>query len=204
MDYVKVEGERFVVRLMYAGMQNMSGRAVYQETGWGNVAVVHRDLFAALQKTVPVLEKHNLYMLIFDAYRLPEAHNMLVQAVPFGLFAPEPKLSAHCHATAVDVCLANENLQPLKYPTPVDDYTPENALTVRLGNIAAFQKDVLKARHDYQGATAEEKANRLFLKKLMEGVGLESLAHEWWHYSLPDGLNQEKYPLISLFSEDFS
>ena len=203
MDYVKIEGERFVVRLMYAGMQNMSGRAVYQETGWGNVAVVHRDLFVALQKTVPILEKHNLYMLIFDAYRLPVAHNMLVQAVPFGLFAPEPKLSAHCHATAVDVCLADENLQPLKYPTPVDNYTPQNAAAVRFGHIAPFERDMLKARHDYQDAAPKEKSNRLFLKKLMEGIGLESLDSEWWHYSLPDGLLEEKYPLISLFSEDF-
>lgn len=33
----------------------------------------------------------------------------------------------------------------------------------------------------------EEIKNRNDLRQLMESIGLEPIAHEWWHYNLPQG-----------------
>ena len=51
-----------------------------------------------------------------------------------------------------------------------------------------FTEHLKKARHDYFAEGCEKEIeNRQFLKSLMEKAGLESIAHEWWHYNLPNG-----------------
>ena len=56
-----------------------------------------------------------------------------------------------------------------------------------------FQKHLVKARHDYMGASDEAIKNREFLKQLMETHGFESIPHEWWHYNLKGWQN---YPVV--------
>ena len=188
----------FVVDLMYAGTaHNMTGRAVYRETGPGNRALVHKDLYEKLLRLIPFLKEHHLKLKIFDAYRPPLAHKKLLEVIPRqGFFAQDPSSSPHCRGTAVDVALCDENGRELPYPTAVDAYTPQYAKDVQAGKTDAFFEYLQKARHDYQGdASPEALANRDALKRLMEHIGLKALPHEWWHYELPDG-RSDKYPVI--------
>lgn len=78
---------------------------------------------------------------------------------------------------AVDLTIVDKDGNELAMPTPFDTFTD-------------------KAHKYSMIPTAQERANRLLLRLVMEKVGLEGINTEWWHFQLPDA---EKYPLI----EDF-
>jgi D-alanyl-D-alanine dipeptidase len=177
---------------------NMTGVAAYPQVGLGNIAIVHKQMWEKLEKLIPYLEENDRYIKVFDAYRPPEAQILMKKIIPIdGYFAADPERSQHCHATAVDICLCDSNKQELKYPTPLDAYTPENADLIQQAINAPskeecdkimdiFSQKIKKAGHDYTSndLTEEEIKNREELKDLMEGIGLYSLFFEWWHYNL--------------------
>ena len=197
-DLIEIKDDDvFIIDMMYASLKNnMTGVAVYNEIGLGNRAFVHKDMWQCMQKLVPILKQQKLKMKICDAYRPPLAHQRLVEIIPqSGFFASTPDRSQHCHATAVDVCLCSPDGKELIYPTKVDAFDEVYAKQVQSGNLAPFFEYLIQARHDYTGASKEASANREFLKKLMESVGLQSISNEWWHYDLPNG-RSEHYPLV--------
>ena len=184
-DLVCFEDDHFIIDMMYAREDNIMKRVVYQEVGFGNRALVHPDMKVALLSLVPELEKMNCKMRICDAYRPPVAHQKCVEAIPIeGFFRVDYKESNHCYGTAVDVCLTDMDGKNLVYPTEIDAYEECFAKEIVKGNFGEFQKHLLKARHDYMGASLEEIRNREILKQLMEAHGFESIPHEWWHYNL--------------------
>ena len=195
---VEINNHNFIIELMYADTkQNMTGKPVYKEIGFGNKALVHKDLWNKLEQLIPWLEEHKRKLKIFDAYRPPLAHEKLREVIPQpGFFAINPATSPHCRATAVDVCLTDENGNELTYPTLVDAYDPDYATEVQQGKSEAFFEYLKKARHDYEDASKEALHNRRELKSLMESIGLKALPHEWWHYELPNGREDDKYPMI--------
>ena len=133
-------------------------------------------------------------MRVCDAYRPPVAHNRLLEIIPIeGFFAKDYARSNHCHGTAVDVCLTDINGNNLAYPTEIDAYEEQYQKQVCNGDFSQFQKHLIKARHDYDGATKEAIENRQFLKDLMESHGFESIPHEWWHYNI---CGWQNYPVV--------
>ena len=192
-NLILIDNPYFIVDMMYARSDNIIGRDVYNEIGFGNKAYVHKDLWNALLKIVPFLEKNNLKMRICDAYRPPLAHQKLLEVVPTGLFAQTPEKSNHCHGTAIDVCLCYKNGNNLCYPTQIDAYEQCFQEQICRGEFEKFAQHLLRARHDYMEADTKEIENRQILRCLMENVGFEPIDHEWWHYNL---VNWQNYPLI--------
>lgn len=192
----KITDPHFIIDMMYARTNNMVERAVYEEIGFGNNAYLHKDAYEKLLSLVPTLEKLNFKMRICDAYRPPLAHQKLLEIIPREkalFFAATPERSNHCHGTAVDVCLTDLKGNNLIYPTEIDAYEPKYARQVHDGIFSDFEKHLVKARHDYMGATAEAIENRQMLKDSMENAGFSSITHEWWHYNL---IGWENYPTI--------
>lgn len=199
-NLVKLTDSHFIIDMMYARTNNMVGRAVYQEIGYGNVAYMHQDVWKKLLKIVPFLDENKLKMRICDAYRPPIAHQKLLEIIPrtkAKFFAETPEKSNHCHGTAVDVCLTDINGNNLLYPTEIDAYEKRFQEQVITGNFIEFESHLQKARHDYMEALPEAIENRERLKKIMENIGFESISHEWWHYNLK---NWQNYPLIEWHS----
>ena len=197
-DYIEIKGNEFIIDMMYAGTKNnVIGQAVYTQIGLGNRAFIHQDMWKILQKAIPILQTMNLKMKIFDAARPVIAHKKFLEIIPTkGYFAPNPALSQHCHGTAIDVCLCSFDGQELSYPTKVDAYTPEIALEIQQGKTNKLKQALIQARHDYYAPNLEtEIKNREQLKNIMEGIGLLSIPHEWWHYNLPNG---HAYPLFEI------
>lgn len=193
-DLLLVEHPCFLVDMMYARADNMSGLPVYQLCGLGNRAYLHKDAYTALLTLVPELEKMHCKLRICDAYRPAEAHKLLYENVPVpGFFKADYRTSNHCRGTAVDVCLTDEDGNNLLYPTEVDAYDPAFREEVAHGHFDGFVRHLQKARHDYREATPEAAKNRVLLKSLMEAHGFESIMHEWWHYNLAGWQN---YPVI--------
>ncbi|MCM1322708.1 MAG: hypothetical protein NC218_00805 [Acetobacter sp.] len=197
MSYVKISDERFIVDLMYARLDNMCGRAIYQEIGWGNVAVVHQDLWERLRLLIPVLKRNDMKMKIFDAYRPPVAHRKMREIISIdGFFAETPERSQHCSGTAVDVCLCDENGREFSYPTKVDAFDCRLRAQVLAGDVAAFREHLKKARQDFvSGMYEKEIKNRDFLRQVMAEIGLEPICSEWWHYNLPKNGISEYLPI---------
>lgn len=195
-NLVQLSDLHFIVDMMYARTNNMVGRAIYEEIGYGNVAYIHKDVVCALLKLVPFLEENSLKMRICDAYRPPIAHQKLLEIIPRSkakFFAETPEKSNHCHGTAVDVCLADINGNNLPYPTEIDAYEKHFQEYVCKGKFEEFDLHLQKARHDYTEASPEAIRNREQLKFLMKNVGFEAITHEWWHYNLKGWQN---YPVI--------
>lgn len=185
-DLVEIKDERFIIELMYARKENMTGVPVYLEIGLGNRAFLRREMADVFLKVIPLLQAQKLKLKICDAFRPPLAHILLKQRVPMpGFFAADFNASQHCHGTAVDVVLCDEQGNELPFPTKVDAYTPEFAKQVQEGKGEAFMQYLQKASHSYYAAGMEtEIANREKLKALMQEIGLLPLEHEWWHYNL--------------------
>lgn len=196
---VPLNEDFFIIDMMYARPDNMTGRAVYQEIGFGNQAWIHPELKEKLLKVIPLLEAKGLRMKICDAYRPPLAHQIMKEIIPFpGFFATNAERSQHCHGTAVDIILTSADGKELAYPTKVDGYDPLLAKEVQNGKMENFMEHLKKAARDYTNdnpALAEAIRNRDFLREIMEGAGLESIPLEWWHFDLPNG-RSEDYPMI--------
>lgn len=188
-ELVEIKGERFIIDLMYTQVENMMRCPVYKKIGFGNKAFVRKELWEKLEKIIPILETRKQKLKIFDAYRPPIAHMMMREIIPMqGFFAKCAESSQHCHATAIDCCLTDENGIELSYPTKVDAYELKYAKQILDGKTDEFMEHLKTARHDYQDAhKKKEIANREDLKELMGNIGLESLPHEWWHYNLSGG-----------------
>lgn len=194
-ELIEISGKHFIIDLMYAKPENMVRCAVYERIGFGNKAYVRPQLWEKLQKAVSFLDRHNFRLKIFDAYRPPIAHEMLRHLIPMdGFFAPACDRSLHCRGAAIDCCLCDEDGHEFIYPTKVDAYEKQYAEQITQGQFDAFFEHLKKARHDYDNPQMrEEIRQRQILKDLMESIGLEPLAHEWWHYNLPEG---KKLPVV--------
>lgn len=193
-NLVKIEDNHFIIDMMYVRANNMVGKAVYTEIGFGNNAYLHKDAAEKLFLLIPELEKSGYKMRICDAYRPPLAHQKLLEIIPIeGFFAKNYERSNHCHGTAVDVCLTDLSGENLIYPTEIDAYEERFHQQVIQGNFSEFQQHLKKARHDYQDASHTALKNRDFFRELMESHGFESIPHEWWHYNLKGWVN---YPVI--------
>lgn len=197
-NYIEISHPRFIVDLMYAKKDNIALCDAYQKIGFGNRAYCHKDLWNKLEKLIPILVEKGLFLKIFDAYRPPLAHNILLDAVPVpNFFASSPEKSPHCRAIAIDVCLCDNNKTEFEYPTPVDAYSPYFANLLQKSEFEEFSKYLQKASHSYiDSSMIQQIENRKFLKLLMESVGLKSLEHEWWHYNLVDRDLYQTYPLV--------
>ncbi len=197
-----ISDDVFVVDLMYAKKENMLLKDVYSIIGMGNRCFVQPDLWFCLQKLIPILRENQFKLKICDAYRPKEAFDLMKKIVPMkGFFAQSAELSQHCHASAIDVTLLDNNGNELDFPCAVDAYEEKYAKQVVQGEVDEFYKHLEKAKYSWNAPEDAKKIkNRDMLRQMMETVGLLSLPHEWWHFNLP---NKEKYPLVnSVFYTD--
>lgn len=187
---VPINHEYFTTDLVYATTHNFLERAIYKELGITQCQV-HQDLYAYLLKTVPLLQKHNLKLCIFDGYRPLAAQQAMWDILPDDRYVANPATgSKHNRGTAVDCYLTTMDGTPLVFPTTPDAYDPiiEKDPVLRMAYLE-------KASHHYI-CTPEEKTlceNRALLKSIMLDAGFIALDEEWWHYEIPNAAN---YPLI--------
>lgn len=98
--------------------------------------------------------------------------------------APYPG-SLHSFGMAMDLTLQTKDGLLLDMGTDFDDFR----------EIAQpqLEMDFLKSGE----LTLKQHANRLLLRRLMEGQGFKVLPHEWWHFNaMAKELVYEKYPIL--------
>lgn len=128
----------------------------------------------ALKKIQDELQKQNLSLKIFDAYRPYSVTEKMWEFVHDARYAADPKTgSRHNRACAVDVTLVDTKTKvELEMPTPYDDFTE-------------------KAHHDYTDLPENVIKNRELLKTIMTKYDFEALDSEWWHYDFSGWKNYE-------------
>lgn len=195
MKLVEIKSDAdFIVDMMYAKPTNMSGIDAYGQIGLGNRCFIRPEAAENLENLRLKLRAEHLKLKVFDGYRPPQSHTLMMNAMPVkGLYADSAFLSSHCHAAALDVCLCREDGEELDFPTKVDAYLPRFADEVHRGVLDGYRENLKKAAYAYTSGNARENENRQKLCDLMESAGFERFASEWWHFDLP---RAKEYPLV--------
>ncbi len=160
-----------VIDMAYAGPRNFTGRPVYESSRcW-----LHRDAEPRLARACEFAALAGLKLKILDAYRSPQAHEMLSRYISDPRYVADPKKgSNHSRGVAVDLTLVDRRGRELDMGT-------------------AFDTMDERSHHFYPSLPAEVHRNRLLLLAVMGQAGFDRLDEEWWHYQIPDA---RSYPII--------
>lgn len=190
--YVKDIIPHLEVDLRYCGHHNFIGKPIqgYLEPK----TILTKKAAEALAKVEKELNKNNMGLKIFDAYRPQTAVNHFVNWAKdskdtlgkLEFYPTEDKRflfkkgyiaskSGHSRGSTVDLTIINmTNKQELDMGSAFDF----------LGEISA---------HAYTKLNADQQKNRKLLKSAMEKYGFRAYAKEWWHYTLKDEPFKDQY-----------
>jgi D-alanyl-D-alanine dipeptidase len=169
---LKEVNPHIIIDLKYATTDNFLKQKVYDDLN----CYVLKPLAQKLDKAQKLLEQDGLGLKVFDGYRPLAVQRKMWAIVPDSRFVADPNKggSIHNRGAAVDLTLVDAEGVELEMPTPFDSFA---------GRAYQFSKE----------PTAQERANRMLLRHVMQEAGLNYIQTEWWHYQLPDG---NKYPII--------
>jgi zinc D-Ala-D-Ala dipeptidase len=159
-----------VLDLKYATTDNFTHQKLYT----ANECLLALGAVKHLKLVQDSLRTRGLGLKIWDGYRPRAVQYLMWEIFPNSTYVADPASgSNHNRGAAVDLTLIDRSTgQELAMPTPFDWF----------GN---------EASHDWTiGLTAEQVANRTFLRSMMENVGgFTSLVDEWWHYTYSPALS---------------
>jgi len=180
------------VDLRYLGTDNFVGKPIngYKD----NKAILTKRATEALLKVENEINKKNLGLKIFDAYRPQRAVNhfqswakVVNDTITKRKYYPTidkrnlfkdgyiASKSGHSRGSTVDLTIIDlSTKKELDMGTIFDFLGPQSA-------------------HAYTKLSDTQKQNRLLLKSVMEKYGFKPYSKEWWHYTLRDEPYQKTY-----------
>lgn len=187
--YLDTEIPKIVLETRYASINNFTGRVVVGYTSQRQVLTL--EAIAALKNVQAALNKKNLGLKVFDAYRPQRAVNSFMawcadeadtltkaqfypdvakkDIIPSGYIWTK---SGHSRGSTVDLSIINlETGTELDMGTSWDFFGKESWI-------------------DYEGTSAQQKENRKLLAEVMKEFGFKGVREEWWHFTL----QHEPYP----------
>ena len=175
VELVKLE-PTIKLDIRYAGTNNFIGKPVYKEAR----AFLQRPAAEAVVRAHRALRPHGYGLLIHDGYR-PWAITKLFWDMTSGKqreFVAYPKSgSKHNRGAAVDLTM----------------YDLKTGTTVQMPG--DYDEMTERSYPDYEGGTAEQRARRDLLRKVMEAEGFTVEPNEWWHYNYKDW---REYPILDI------
>lgn len=181
-DLVEVRALDPSIRLdvRYATANNFLGRPVYAQAR----VFLQRPAAEALVAAQAELRARGFGALVFDGYRPWSVTKIFWDETPVEKreFVADPaKGSKHNRGCAVDLSLVDLGTgQPVAMPSDYDDMSP-------------------RAHPDHAGGTAEARAHRDLLRRVMEAHGFTVEPNEWWHFNFT---GWERYPILDVPFED--
>ncbi len=165
--------------LKYATIDNFMHQKLYPAI---TTTYLRKPAADSLKKVVSNLEKLNLTIKIFDAYRPYSITEKMWEMVKDDRYAADPsKGSGHNRGIAVDLTLIDlKTKKELSMGTGFDNFSDT-------------------AHQDFTNLPKEILKNRNILKTMMEKYGFIALETEWWHFYLP---NSSSYELLNLSFSD--
>jgi D-alanyl-D-alanine dipeptidase len=154
------------IDLVYATARNLTGKPIYQHAH----CLLLEPAEAALRTAIAIARDSGFALRIFDAYRPPQAQQVLWDFLPDPTYIADVKRgSNHSRGAAVDLTLLDANGEALDMGTDFDAMTVES-------------------EHFHPGLPEHVQRNRLMLLGVMHAAGFTHIKSEWWHYELPGAL----------------
>ncbi|HPS71690.1 MAG TPA: M15 family metallopeptidase [Bacteroidales bacterium] len=171
-----IQGLKLDIR--YATENNFTKQKVYSSAD----PYLRIPAMRALRKVQDSLSKHNIGLIVFDAYRPYSATVKFYEIVKDTRFVADPKVgSKHNRGCAIDVSLYDLSTgKELAMPTPFDDFSA-------------------KANATYPELPGDVLQNRALLAGVMQAFGFLIYPDEWWHFDYQDW---ENYPLMDIPLEE--
>lgn len=213
--YVDEVDPSIKISLRYYGKDNFLGRIV---KGYNvNRAIISKSAAHALHKVQKELKKHNLSLLIYDAYRPQQAVNDFIawseedeeQNSNKKWFYPNldkinlfnagyiAKKSGHSRGSTVDLTIINQ-AQEVKIPKYYYVKLPDGQEipyiedgSINMGSSFDLLDEV--SHTEYTNLSESAKINRKFLRDVMLKYGFENYYKEWWHFTLQNELFTDNY-----------
>lgn len=160
IDLAKVN-QHFRFNVYYATKNNFTHKKIYPSAR----CFLQKPVAHALSHVQKELEKQNLGLIIFDAYRPLRVQKIFWKICPNENFVADPaKGSRHNRGCAVDLSLIDlKTGTELVMPSGFDDFST-------------------KATRNYAAMEPEACKNCKLLEKVMEKYGFKGLTSEWWHF----------------------
>ena len=163
------------IDLMYTRADNFTGKVLYEDL---QEAYLHPEAAKALLQAQKRLKE--LYpgysLIIYDAARPMSVQQKMwnvVKGTSQNIYVSNPARGGglHNYGLAVDVSIADEKGNPLPMGTKVDHLGKEAHIDTEA---AMVQQGII---------TAQERKNRLLLRRVMTDAGYKPLRSEWWHFN---------------------
>lgn len=205
--------EDIVLDIRYATSHNFVGRPIpsYEAAK----CLLTRRAAQALGRVQDALRDFRLALKVYDCYRPQSAVDAFVawardlddQAMKAEFYPSVDKQnlfrdgyiaahSGHSRGSTVDLTVVALPVQPPPVFDPEEDLRScENERNDRFADTSidmgtGYDCFSLRSHTMNPGLSAQQRANRLLLKQLMESNGFMNLPEEWWHYTL----SEEPYP----------
>lgn len=151
-----------VIDLRYATTNNFTGVVLYDDSE----AYL---CYGAVKKLIEVqkeLKEKGYRILIWDAYRTPEAQRKLWEVYPDPNFVADPRngLTSHSRGGTVDISIVYEDGSPVEMPSEFDEFSAV-------------------ADRDYSDVSEEARENALMFQEIMYKNGFRGYSGEWWDYT---------------------
>lgn len=139
-----------------------SGEPLYRQE---MPCLVNRSTGEKLDRASKILRKSGYALKIWDAWRPPEAHIALWNAVrdPKYVVPPSKGLSWHCYGISIDLTLVKLDGTPVAMPSDFDEFSS-------------------RAASNYTGGDPEIRKRVELLQSTMIGLGFRKIESEWWHF----------------------
>jgi len=139
-----------------------SGKPLYRSE---MPCLVHRATAEKLRKVSKVLKEQGYALKIWDAWRPPEAHQALWDAVRDERYVVPPSkgLSWHCYGISVDLTLVRLDGTEVAMPSKFDEFSS-------------------RAASRYTGGDPEIARRVTMLQTAMKDAGFRVIESEWWHF----------------------
>lgn len=128
-------------------------------------ALIHKATAQKLRRAAKELKGHGYALKIWDAWRPPEAHRALWDAVRDERYVVPPSkgLSWHCYGISVDLTLVRLDGAEVPMPSKFDEFSA-------------------RAASRYTGGDPEIARRVSLLQTAMKNAGFRAIESEWWHF----------------------
>jgi D-alanyl-D-alanine dipeptidase len=160
------ESHGIQIDLVYATERNLTGKPIYKQAH----CLLLEPAEQALRRAVKLAGNIGMTLKIFDAYRPPQAQQVLWDFLPDPTYiADVSRGSNHSRGTAIDLTLVDACGQDLDMGTGFDEMSVESEQL-------------------HEGLPQHVQRNRTWLLGVMLAAGFTYIPSEWWHYELPGSL----------------
>ena len=156
---IKKEIPDAILDIRYATTNNFTGKIIYEKP----FALLEPDALDTLKKAADEFRAQGLRIVVFDAWRPPEAQDRLREVCSDDKYVAETP--RHASGRVIDMSLADLAGAYLDMGTDYDDFSN-------------------KAHADFVLEDPAQQQNRLTLGRVMANNGFKQYKYEWWDFEL--------------------